>query len=33
MQSATQDNEVVIEYITDAQGKKIKKLTPILVKN
>ena len=32
MQSATQDNEVVIEYITDAQGKWIKKLTPILVK-
>ena len=32
MQSATQDNEVVIKYITDAQGKRIKKLTPILVK-
>ena len=32
MQSATQDNEVVIELITDAQGKRIKKLTPILVK-
>ena len=32
MQSATQDNDVVIEYITDAQGKRIKKLTPILVK-
>ena len=32
MQSATQDNEVVIEYITNAQGKRIKKLTPILVK-
>ena len=32
MQSATQDNSVVIEYITDAQGRKIKKLTPILVK-
>ena len=32
MQSATQDNEVVIEYITDAKGKRIKKLTPILVK-
>ena len=32
MQSATQDNEVVIEFITDAQGKRIKKLTPILVK-
>ena len=32
MQSATQDNDVVIEYITDVQGRKIKKLTPILVK-
>ena len=32
MQSATQDNEVVIKYITNAQGKRIKKLTPILVK-
>ena len=32
MQSATQENDVVIEYITDAQGRKIKKLTPILVK-
>ena len=32
MQSATQDNDVVIEYITDAQGRKIKKLTPILIK-
>ena len=25
MQNATQDNDVVIEYITDAQGKRIKK--------
>ena len=33
MQSATQDNDVVIEYITDAQGRKIKKLKPILVKS
>ena len=32
MQSATQDTDVVIEYITDVQGRKIKKLTPILVK-
>ena len=24
MQSATQDNDVVIEYITDAQGRKLK---------
>ena len=33
MQSATQDNDVVIEYITDAQGRKIKKLKPILIKS
>ena len=32
MQSATQDNDVVVEYITDAQGRKIKRLTPILIK-
>ena len=31
MQSATQDNDVVIEYITDVQGRKIKKLKPILI--
>ena len=29
MQSATVDtNDVIIEYITDAQGRKIKKLKP-----
>ena len=33
MQSATPDNDVVIEYITDAQGKKIKKLKPLLIKS
>ena len=32
MQSATHDNDV-IEYITDAQGKKIKKLKPLLIKS
>ena len=33
MQSATVDtNDVIIEYITDAQGKKIKKLKPLLIK-
>ena len=33
MQSATIDNsDVVIEYITDAQGNKIKKLKPLLIK-
>ena len=31
MQSTTQDNDVVIENITDAHGRKIKKLKPILV--
>ena len=33
MQSATVDtNDLIIEYITDAQGKKIKKLKPSLIK-
>ena len=33
MQSATIDNsDVVIEYITDTQGNKIKKLKPLLIK-
>ena len=33
MQSATVDtNDVIIEYITDAEGKKIKKLKPLLIK-
>ena len=33
MQNVTVDtNDVVIEYITDAQGKKIKKLKPLLIK-
>ena len=25
-------NEVILEYITDAQGNKIKKLKPLLIK-
>ena len=33
MQSATPDNDVIIEYITDAQGKKVKKLKPLLIKS
>ena len=33
MQNATPDNEVVIKYITNAQGKKIKKLKPLLIKS
>ena len=33
MQNATVDtNDIIIEYITDAQGKKIKKLKPLLIK-
>ena len=33
MQNANLDtNEVIIEYITDAQGNKIKKLKPLLIK-
>ena len=33
MQSATVDtNDIIIEYITDAQGRKIKKLKPLLIK-
>ena len=33
MQSATPDNDVVIEYIMDAQGRKVKKLKPLLIKS
>ena len=34
MQSAQVDNnEVIIEYMTDAQGNKIKKLKPIFIKS
>ena len=34
MQSAHLDsNEVIIEYMTDAHGNKIKKLKPILIKS
>ena len=32
MQSATIENDVIIEYITDAQGRKVKKLKPLLIK-
>ena len=33
MQSATVDtNDVIIEYITDAEGRKVKKLKPLLIK-
>ena len=34
MQGASMDtNEVIVEYITDAQGNKIKKLKPLLIKS
>ena len=33
IQSATQDNDAVIEYITDAQRRKIKRLKPIFIKS
>ena len=33
MQNATLDNDVIVEYITNAQGRKIKKLKPLLIKS
>ena len=33
MQNAIPDNDVIIEYITDAQGRKVKKLKPLLIKS
>ena len=33
MQNATTENDVIIEYITDAQGRKVKKLKPLLIKS
>ena len=33
MQNATIDNNVIIEYITNAQGRKVKKLKPLLIKS
>ena len=33
MQNATIDDDVIIEYITDAQGRKVKKLKPLLIKS
>ena len=32
MQNATIENDVIIEYITDPQGRKVKKLKPLLIK-
>ena len=33
MQNATLENDVIIEYITDVQGRKVKKLKPLLIKS
>ena len=33
MQNTTLDNDVIIEYITDVQGRKVKKLKPLLIKS
>ena len=33
MQNVTIDNDVIVEYITDAQGRKVKKLKPLLIKS
>ena len=33
MQNATIENDVIIEYIMDAQGRKVKKLRPLLIKS
>ena len=32
MQNVTIENDVIIEYITDTQGRKVKKLKPLLIK-
>ena len=32
MQNVTIDNDVIVEYIADAQGRKVKKLKPLLIK-
>ena len=33
MQNATIEKDVIIEYITDVQGKRVKKLKPLLIKS
>ena len=33
IQNATVENDVIIKYITDAQGRKVKKLKPLLIKS
>ena len=33
MQNATIDSDVIVEYSTDAQGRRVKKLKPLLIKS
>ena len=33
MQNTTLENDVIIQHITDAQGRKVKKLKPLLIKS
>ena len=33
MQNVTIDNDVIVEYISDAQGRKVRKLKPLLIKS
>ena len=33
MQNATIENDIIIEYITDVHGRKVKKLKPLLIKS
>ena len=33
MQNATLEKDIIIEYITDAQGRRVKKLKPFLIKS
>ena len=33
LQNVTIDNDVIVEYITDTQGRKVKKLKPLLIKS
>ena len=33
IQNATLENDIIIEYINDAQGRKVKKLKPLLIKS
>ena len=33
MQNATIENDVIIEYIIDTQGRRVKKLKPLIIKS